>query len=157
MLLVSRRRIKLWDLATHAEKKTLDVDDGAVMCLAATPDGRLLVSGSRGKTIKWVASHTRLLACLQRACASAVARVCAPKAVLRTHSWPAPRRLWDLRTFELKASLKGHSCDVYGLCITLDGLSIVSASYDKTVRCVRWPASEIVRTCSACCAPAPGF
>ena len=42
--------------------------------------------------------------------------------------------MWDLSTGECKSTLKGHTDRVTSVAISPDGKSIVSGSWDNTVR-----------------------
>jgi len=57
---------------------------------------------------------------------------------LHTHrTTPRPlHRLWDMGTGQLNATLEGHFDWVTAVAISPDGLTCVSGSWDKTVRCV---------------------
>jgi WD40 repeat protein len=52
--------IKLWDMATGAEKMTLAAHTGPIYSLAFSPDGKTLASASLDETIKlWDVSPAR--------------------------------------------------------------------------------------------------
>ena len=42
--------------------------------------------------------------------------------------------MWDLASGEVKSTLKGHTDTVRSVAISPDGKTIVSGSYDNTVR-----------------------
>lgn len=42
--------------------------------------------------------------------------------------------VWDLETGKVKSMLKGHSGHVFCIAVSPDGKTIVSGSYDKTIR-----------------------
>jgi WD40 repeat protein len=44
--------VRLWDVATGKEQATLKGHKEAVVCVAYSPDGKTLASGSRDETIK---------------------------------------------------------------------------------------------------------
>ncbi len=44
------------------------------------------------------------------------------------------RSVWDMATGKEMSKLEGHSREVYSVAISLDGKTIVSGSYDSTVR-----------------------
>ena len=50
--------LRVWDLATGQWLQTLRDDSGALRCLAASPDGKTIVTGGRDKKIKVWAVRT---------------------------------------------------------------------------------------------------
>ena len=48
--------------------------------------------------------------------------------------FPTWHSVWDLETGTEKSKLKGHSWYVTSVAISPDGKTIVSGSYDKTIR-----------------------
>ena len=47
---------------------------------------------------------------------------------------PTRHSVWDLASGEVRSTLQGHSGSVYSVAISPDGKTIVSGSYDNTVR-----------------------
>jgi WD40 repeat protein len=53
--------IKFWDVATHAEIRTLKAHSNSIFALAFSPDGKTLASGSMDQTVKfWDSSNGQL-------------------------------------------------------------------------------------------------
>ena len=42
--------------------------------------------------------------------------------------------MWDVASGDCRSTLAGHTSWVHGVAISLDGTTIVSGSYDKTLR-----------------------
>jgi WD40 repeat protein len=109
------KTLKVWDLETCGELRTLRRHFSPVWGVAVTPDGRRAISASEDKTLKvWdleAATEDKTL------------------------------NLWGLETGRDLLTLRGHSDSVWGVAVTPDGRSFVSASADQTLR-VWFPPDE---------------
>jgi len=108
----------------------------AVTCLAVSPDGTLLVSGGKDKTIRlwslpggmWLRTlngHTRLLTCLA---------LSADSRLLASGSEDHTIRLWSLPDGSMVNKLKGDSDAITCLAISPDKQVLVSGGSDNTIR-----------------------
>ena len=66
-------------------------------------------------------------------------------------------RVWDLESGECTKTLEGHTHWVSSVAISPDGKTVVSGSYDKTVRwgvelCGSYVVCSVVLCCVLCCA-----
>jgi len=123
-------------MATGRLKATLEGHSQIVNAVAISPDGLTCVSGSDDKTVRCAA--------LFEVCTGPPVHVGYCKhtnhnhpllAHTPHHTTPPLHRLWDMATGRLKATLEGHSSYVRAVAISPDGLTCVSGSKDKTVRC----------------------
>ncbi len=70
-----------------------------------------------------------------------------PTCQMRYDSFPTWRSVWDMATGKEMSMLEGHSSAVSSVAISLDGKTIVSGSYDKTIRYGREAALKMPGSC----------
>jgi WD40 repeat protein len=98
---------------------------GAVLCVALTPNGKVLATGSADKTIKiWEIASGKVLNTMtgHTAAVSAVAWAMNGK-TLASGSADATVRVWDARDGSAEQILKEHKQDVHGLAWSLKSLA----------------------------------
>lgn len=123
--------IRLWNLATGQEIRTIGGKNLAVLSLAFTPDGKSLAAGNSNGTVGlWNAGNGQLIRRLSGH-TDGVWSVAFSRdgAMLVTGSWDKSVRLWDVRSGELRGILSGHSGYVSAVAISADGKTIVSAGW----------------------------
>lgn len=104
--------------------------------LAFSPDGTMLVSGSRDKTIKfWEIPSGQLIRTVEAHDGGVHAVTFSPDGkVLASCSDDTTIKLWDSSTGNLICTLQGHTGPVRSIAFSPDGRRLVSGSHDKTVR-----------------------
>jgi len=128
------KTIKIWDVITGTELKTLTNTDW-VYCVAFSPDGKRLAIGDTSRKVSvWnLASGKQVMSCPY------------PEDVFRVSfspdgkqiaagGFPAIVSVWDAHTGAVLLELKGHRDQINDVAYSPDGTSIASASSDHTVR-----------------------
>ncbi|OAD19000.1 Serine/Threonine protein kinase with repeats [Candidatus Thiomargarita nelsonii] len=128
--------VKLWDVKTGKEIRTLKRHTKYVRSLSFSPDGRTLASGSDDNTIKlWDVSTGKMLATLEGHWHSVCFLVFHPNGqMLASGSCDKTIKLWDVNSHKGLATLQGHDCMVKSLAFCPAGGTLVSASEDKTIK-----------------------
>ncbi|MET8685193.1 hypothetical protein ABZV77_13340 [Streptomyces sp. NPDC004732] len=131
----SDRTVRLWDVRTQRERAVLTGPKDAVYRVAFSPDGRTLAGAGRTTRLWDVSSH-KTRAVLAGAPGAAVTTVAfSPDGrTLATAGGEHAVKLWDARSYRLRATLTGHTSAVQGVAFSPNGDTLASASADGTVR-----------------------
>lgn len=127
----------------HAKKKragharmVLKGHAGAVRCVAVTPDGQTVVSGSNDKTLRiWDLAKEKCRTTL-RGHFDIIWRVAVTPdgRTAVSCSRDSTLKVWDLAKEKCRTTLEGHSKDILGVAVTPNGQTAVSGSGDGTLR-----------------------
>lgn len=129
------RTIRVWNVDTGEELRTLTLQTDSVYCLAVSRDGKLLASGSVDGTVRiWDTSTWASVAVISLRTAvhglsfsadgSRLASACADNTI----------RMLDLATFQEVAELHGHDSYVHRVAFSPDCTRLISASGDFTLK-----------------------
>ena len=134
--------IKLWDVETGKEIRTLKGHSASVYSVAFSPDGKTLASGSGDNTIKlWDVESGKELRTL-KGHSSGLNSISAVNSVsfnadgktLASGSNDHTIKLWDVESGKELRTLTGHTNVVNSVSFSLDGKTLGSGSRDKTIK-----------------------
>jgi parallel beta-helix repeat protein len=145
--------IKLWDVASGSEVRTLTGHTDRVFSVAFSPDGRLLASGSGDNTIKlWdVASGSEVRTLTGHTYYDVNSVEFSPDGrLLASGSDDKTIRLWEVATGREVRTLTGHTDRVFSVAFSPDGrlLASGSGSWDRTIKLWDVASGREVRTLS---------
>ncbi|UPU34662.1 caspase family protein [Geomonas paludis] len=128
--------VKLWEVASGRELRTLVGHKEAVKSVAFSPDGKTLVSGSVDKTVKlWDVATGRELRTLSghELFVTSVAFSPDGRTVL-SGSRDNTLKLWDVPSGREVQTFAGHVNPVSCVAFSPDGKTVVSGSWDNTLK-----------------------
>jgi WD40 repeat protein len=139
--------IRLWDVASGQELRTLTGHSDEVESVAFSPDGRTLASGSLDHTIKlWDVASGQELRTLTGHSDKVKSVAFSPDGrTVASGSWDHTIKLWDVSTGrELRTMPDGDS--VHSVIFSPDGHTLATAGDDKTIKLWDVGAGRRLRT-----------
>lgn len=128
--------IKLWEVATGRELRTLSAQKDQISALAFSPDGKLMASGSWDRTIKvWdVVTGRQLYSCDSHTGKISSLTFSLDGRLLVSCSEDKTIKLWEVATGREWRTLNGHTSPVVGASFIAGEEKLVSGSSDNMIK-----------------------
>jgi WD40 repeat protein len=140
------RTLKVWDVESGSLVRTLAGDTGAVRCVDVSPDNARILSGSGDNT--WKLWNARTGELLHTEYGGGYSCCCSfsPNGRLILVGCEANLMLHDSTTFQLQHTLTGHGDEVVSCSFAPDGATILSSSFDYTMKLWSTTTGQHLRT-----------
>jgi WD40 repeat protein len=138
------RTIRLWDLATGAEKGLLTGHANAITALAFTPDSKQLVSADEKTLHVWDVAQAKEVVVCRDAISNEAPIIIVLAGGKEARVWVANRLIetYDLVQGKQLQSWSGHDRDISSLAFSSDGEYAALGGVDGTVRLWNVPKRE---------------
>lgn len=132
----NRKSIRMWDAYNGRELNSLIGHADDPQCVAFSPDGRWIVTGSKDQTVRvWdVSSGTEVLRLPDHGSWVLSVAYESYRKQIASGSWDGTIRIWDAETGDQIRCMVGHGGPVWSVAFSPDGRRIVSGSDDGTLR-----------------------
>jgi WD40 repeat protein len=134
--------IKLWEVASGSEVRTLTGHADWVNSVAFSPDGRLLASGALAIKLWEVASGSEVRTLTGHTSWVNSVAFSPDGRLLASGSWDHTIKLWEVATGREVRTLTGHTWYVNSVAFSPDGRLLASGSWDTTIKL--WDISDLV-------------
>lgn len=154
--------IKVWNLNKALTQShilgdgllcTLNGHVNGISCVAISPDGQLLASGSEDSTIKlWYIPDSErvlwspLLTLSGHSAAVKSVAIGPDEQTIVSGSADKTIKVWDLHSGELKHTIEGHTNWVKSVAVSPDGQILASGGQEKIIKLWHLQTGELLRT-----------
>ncbi|MCA2605172.1 WD40 repeat domain-containing protein [Microcystis sp. M26BS1] len=140
--------IKLWNIRTGKEIRTLQGHNSRVSSVSFSRDGKTLASGSDDKTIKlWNVETGQEIRTFKGHNGSVFSVSFSPDGkTLATSSGDNTIKLWNVETGQEIRTLSGHNSFVRSVSFSSDGKTLATGSGDKTIKLWNIETGQEIRT-----------
>ena len=142
--------VRLWDVASGREIRTLSGHTAVVHSVAFSPDGKLLASGSADTTVRlWDVASAREIRTLSGHTNVVTSIVFSPDSnLLASGGYDNTIKLWDVAAGRELRTLSGHRNWVGSVAFSPDGALLASGSMDHTTKLWDVASGREIRTLS---------
>jgi WD40 repeat protein len=128
-------RIRIWNVASGSRERDIPTDRRRIRSLAFSPDGRMLAAAGQSTSIRILDVETGEVAVsLETRPAKVHALLFLDSATLATGGTDNCISIWDLGSRQVTRRLAGHTGTVAALACDASSKTLVSGSYDTTLR-----------------------
>ncbi len=141
------KTVKLWNVETGQQLKSLEGHTSFVNSVAFSPDGKTLASGSNDNSIKlWNVETGDPITSVSHIYGVNSVAFSPDGKILASGSNDKTIRLWNVKTGQLIKSLEGHVFSVRSVAFSPNGKTLVSASWDNTIKLWNVETGDQIRT-----------
>lgn len=128
--------IRIWDVKTGGQVRTIAAHSSWVKSLAINPNGRIMASGSNDKTIRlWDLRDGNRIRTIEGHTGSVNAIVFSPDGqLLASGSHDETIRLWGAETGSRLLTITGHKGAIHALAFSPTGETLISGGSDQVIR-----------------------
>lgn len=139
--------LKLWDIKTRKETKSLVGDFSPIYAVDFNSDGTEISSGSGlWRILEWNLTTGKAYPPLEHLATIWSVDVSPDNQIIASASADKTVKIWDRKTGAILQNLTDHQDQVYAVVFSPDGQLLVTASQDKTIKIWQVETGELLNT-----------